>query len=100
MGKLLSLVVTWAVPYVISIIIKYIFGGVIGIVSYSFVLSLVNRYIQSAINSLNQLDNGIAMMINLSQFDVAISIIMGAMAIRGSIMAMGLTLVKSSGVPQ
>lgn len=94
MGKLLSLVITWAVPHVIASIIKYLFSGFIGIVSYKFVLILVNRYIQSAINSLSQVDSGIAMMINLAQFDVAISIIMGAIAIKGSIIAMGLAIVK------
>ncbi|UYZ91017.1 DUF2523 domain-containing protein [Moraxella bovis] len=94
MGKLLSLVITWAVPHVIGAIIKYLFSGFIGIVSYNFVLILVNRYIQSAINSLSQVDSGIAMMINLAQFDVAISIIMGAISIKGSIIAMGLAIVK------
>lgn len=94
MGKLLSLLVTWAVPHVIGSIIKYLFSGFIGIVSYGFVLSLVNRYTKSAINSLSQVDSGIAMMINLSQFDVAISIIFGAISIKASIIAMGLAVVK------
>lgn len=94
MGKLLSLLVTWAAPYVVGVIIKYLFSGFIGIVSYNFILVLLNRYINSAINSLSQVDSGIAMMINLAQIDVAISIIMGAIAIRGSIIGMGLAIVK------
>lgn len=96
MAKLLMLILGWLTQHLIISVFKYIFSGFIGFASYQFVMVLVNRYINSAIAELNTVGE-LASVINLARFDVAISIILGAFAIRGSIIAMGLVVIKPQG---
>lgn len=94
MGRLLTIVLGWFVPHLIAGFFKYLTSLGIGFISYQFVSVLINRYIQSAIAELGRADAVFASFINLSGLDTAISIIFGAMMIRGSILAMGLAVVK------
>lgn len=94
MGRLLTLVLSYALPQVIATILKYIFGGVVGLVSYQFMSVLIDRYIKASIKQLSSLDPTIAAMINISSLDVCISIIFSAIVIRVSIISMGLTVTK------
>jgi hypothetical protein len=94
MGRLLTLVLSYALPQVIATVLKYIFGGVVGLVSYQFMSVLIDRYIRASIQQLSSLDPTIAAMINISGLDVCISIIFSAIVIRVSIISMGLTVTK------
>lgn len=94
MGRLLTLVLSYALPQVIATVLKYIFGVGVGLVSYQFMSVLIDRYIQASIKQLSSLDPTIAAMINISNLDVCISIIFSAIVIRVSIISMGLTVTK------
>lgn len=93
MSKLLTLILGWFTQHLIISVFKYIFSGFIGLASYQFVSILINRYILSAVSELNVISE-IAAMMNLARFDDAISIILSAFAIRGSIISMGLVVIK------
>lgn len=96
MAKLIMLILGWFTQHLIVTVFKYIFSGFIGLASYKFIKTLIDKYINSAISQLNGIGE-LSAVVNLAGFDTAISIILGAFAIRASIMAMGLVVVNPQG---
>lgn len=93
MAKLIMIILGWFTQHLIFSFFKYIFSGFIGLASYKFIKNLIDKYINSAVSELNGVGE-LSAVINLAGFDTAISIILGAFAIRASIMAMGLVVIS------
>lgn len=94
MGKLLSLVLSWFSSALIAAVAKWLFGGAIGFATYSVVETLFWRYINrgiAEITSIPELD----FFINLSRLDDALSVVIGAMAMRASIIAMTVSVINN-----
>lgn len=97
MHKILSLILGAFASTLLSTVLKWLFGGAIGLVTYSIVEKLFWRYINHAIAELSGI-GALSYLINLSRLDDAISVIIGAMAMRASIIAMTIKLVTTDGV--
>lgn len=94
MGKILTIVLSWFSTHLIGVLIKWLFSGAVGIVSYGVVQALFWRYMNNGLNELtNATDFGFVL--NLSRMDEAISIIVGALGVRASLLAMTVKLVSN-----
>lgn len=96
MAKILTLVLGWFANYLIFSFFKFIFSGAIGLASYKFITIIIDRYISQVVQELGYIGD-LSAMVNISQFDVAISIILSAYAVKGSILAMGLFVIEQGG---
>lgn len=71
---------------------KVLFGAGIGVASYAFFNSLINMYIDRAINNLGGIPASAIQLLGLFGLDKALSVIIGALVIRASINAMQIGL--------
>lgn len=94
MGKILTVVLSWFSTALISTILKWLFSGTVGLISYSIVQALFWKYINNGLNELSS-SADFSFVLNLSRLDEAISIIIGALGMRASLLAMTVQLVSN-----
>lgn len=97
MGRLLGIVLSWFTTQLITAVIKYIFSGALGIASYGIVTAIFNRYINQALAELTDIE-ALSYIINLSRLDDALSVVIGALTIRASMLAMTIKLISTDKV--
>lgn len=95
MSKILMVILGWFTQDLLTTVFKCIFSGFIGLASYQFIKLLIDKYITATVSRLNAIGD-LSAMLNLSGFDVAISVMLSACVIRASILALGLVVTKGS----
>lgn len=93
MGKLLYIVGTFLLSGSIK---QMLLGAGIGLASASFILTITNRYIDSAIANMQGIGGAAIQIMGLSGLDVALSIVIGAVIARATINAMRVSITKST----
>lgn len=91
MGKLIALMLTF---FASSFIKQALLGAGLGLVTSTVILTMVNKYISTAINNMSSIGS-MAGLMGLSGLDVALSIIIGAIVCRATISSLTTSIGKT-----
>lgn len=98
-SKFLVSLLKWFSPFFLGQFLKLLASIGIGVMSNNFVSALIERYLSLAMAEVDKISM-IAWMIHLSSLDKALSIIIGALSIRASIVALSVTFTNPKDLVQ